>query len=116
MVRFVDALMRADVTSDEWSVCGASNTSVRTLRRWKRKAGFAEWLRQEAMRRLADDVWAIWSVVAAQARGGDMQAAKLYLSRFDPEGERLSPTVPLDFRALAEMAQHPDTTKRTPPG
>lgn len=104
MVRYVEAVMAKDVPPDEEARCKAAGASIRSLGRWRSDVRFTDWLSAEIQRRLAKDVWKIWVLVGRLAQEGNLQAAKLYLARFDPEAAGLATTEPEQFYMLAELA------------
>ena len=104
MVRYVEAVMTKDVPPDDEARCKAAGASIRSLGRWRSDVRFTNWLSEEIQRRLAKDVWKIWVLVGRLAQEGNLQAAKLYLARFDPEAAGLATTAPEQFYMLAELA------------
>jgi len=104
MRRYARACIARDVPGDEDARCKAAEVSPRAVRRWRSDARFAEWLRAEIERVLAENIWEVWGVVSRLALEGNLQAAKLHLARFDGEAARLARVDPETFQALAELA------------
>ena len=103
MLRFARACAAAAVEPQDDARCAAAEVSVRALERWRSDPRFFDWLRQEIQRQLSGEIWEIWSVVNRLARQGNLQAAKLFLERFDPSAV-VAPSAPDTFRALADLA------------
>lgn len=73
---------------------------------WRKRAGFEEWLKGEMERQLRLGAWEIWLEVRKLAAEGNLQAAKLFLEKFDSEPSKSSEAaMPETFRALAELAR-----------
>jgi hypothetical protein len=103
MLRFARACVTAAVEPQDVARCAAAEISVRALERWRTDPRFCDWLRLEIQRQLSAEIWEIWSVVNRLARQGNLQAAKVFLERFDPSAV-VAPSAPDTFRALADLA------------
>ncbi len=106
MRRFAEACITSESSADDESRCRAAGIALKTLGDWRRRPGFADWLRREIERRLAESAWEGWLAVRRLALAGSLQAAKLFLERFDPAPTRRHDEgMPETFRALAELAR-----------
>jgi hypothetical protein len=105
MRRFAEACCSIKVERDDALRAKAAGVKAETAREWRREAGFEEWLRGEVERRLSAEAWEVWLAVRKQALEGNLQAAKLFLERFDSApAKRGDDVMPATFHALAELA------------
>jgi len=110
MRRYADACA-AEGAADDAARCRRARITTALLARWRRDPRFVEWLREELHRRIAGEVWEIWAALHRLARGGNVQAAKMVLERFDPEATRPAAT-PEAFWELARLAQEAPASPR----
>ena len=103
MRRYASACESEKLDGDE-ARCQAAGVKPALLARWRTDARFNAWLNADLDGRMRDSVWAVWVVVCREAREGNLQAAKIFLERFDGGSEKRDSAGPETFRELAEMA------------
>ena len=108
MCRYARACCDPKLPPKDEDCCRAAHVSPLLLARWRRDRRFESWLNAEIRRLMSLHTHEIWAIVIRRARKGNLQAAKMYLERFD-RPIRTASLAPQTFKDLAELAlQTPD--------